>query len=71
VAPVLVAFFTDHIFRDEVRVGDSLAIVCAAATLGAAIMLSVSLRAYRRLLDRPIALTVPEPSGPGEEMMLC
>lgn len=61
VAPVLVAFFTDKVFHDEVRVGDSLAIVCGVATLGAAATLAASLGAYRRLLDDPITLTPATP----------
>jgi MFS family permease len=56
VAPVLVAFFTDIVFHDEVRVGDSLALVCSIATLGAALTLAYSLAAYRTLIDTPITL---------------
>jgi MFS family permease len=52
IAPVLVAFFTDKIFGDEARVGDSLALVCGASTLAAAITLFLCLPAYRHLLDR-------------------
>ncbi|MEP6869626.1 MAG: MFS transporter, partial [Novosphingobium sp.] len=38
-SPVLVAFLTDRVFRDEVRVGDSLAIVCGVSALGAALVI--------------------------------
>ena len=56
VAPLLVAFFTDRVFHDEARVGDSLAIVCAGATALGAFCLACSLRAYRRLIGQPIDL---------------
>lgn len=56
IAPVLVAFLTDYAFGDEVRVGDSLAIVCGFSALGGAAMLARSLRAYRQLLDKPIVV---------------
>ena len=61
VAPLLVAFFTDHVFHDEKRVGDSLAIVCAGASLLGAVALSASLRHYRRLLDRDAEPRLAEP----------
>ncbi|RYE97217.1 MAG: MFS transporter [Oxalobacteraceae bacterium] len=51
VAPVAVAFCTDRIFRDEARVGDSLALVCGIAALGAAVALIAAMKAYRDLLD--------------------
>lgn len=56
VAPVLVAAFTDHVFKDEARVGDSLAVVCSAAALASMVTLYLCLPAYRRLLTHPIAL---------------
>ncbi|MDB5721098.1 MAG: transporter [Alphaproteobacteria bacterium] len=57
IAPVLVAFFTDKVFGDEARVGDSLALVCGFAALGAAVTLASCLPAYRALLDRAEAKT--------------
>lgn len=56
IAPVSVAFLTDKVFRDEMRVGDSLAIVCGIAALMSCAALWMSLRAYRRLIDEPITL---------------
>lgn len=56
IAPVLVAFFTDVVFADEVRVGDALAIVCAGAALLGALTLYACLRHYRRLSEQPITL---------------
>lgn len=49
-APTLVAFITDHVFGDEARVGESLAIVCALSAVLSAIFISLCLPAYRRLL---------------------
>lgn len=51
VAPVAIAFCTDRIFQDEARVGDSLALVCGFAALGAAAALIMAMKAYRQLLD--------------------
>lgn len=50
-APTAVALMTDHVFRDEGRVGDSLAITCAVAAAAGAVFLLRSLPAYRRMLD--------------------
>lgn len=61
-SPVLVAVLTDKVFRDEVRVGDSVAIVCGVATLGAAAMFAWCLRGYHGLLDKPITIEVKLPS---------
>ena len=61
-SPVLVAFLTDKVFRDEVRVGDSVALVCGVATLGAAAMFAWCLRGYHGLLDKPITIEVKLPS---------
>lgn len=48
--PLLVAFFTDFVFGDEMKVGMSLGLVCAlAATLGS-ICLAAAIVPYRRLL---------------------
>lgn len=51
-APVAVALFTDKVFGDEARVGDSLAIVCAITATVATIVLGACLPYYRRLLAR-------------------
>lgn len=56
IAPVLVAFFTDIVFADEVRVGDALAIVCAGCAVAGAVTLYACLGPYRRLIERPIGL---------------
>jgi MFS family permease len=56
IAPTLVAFVTDRIFHDEMRVGDSLAIVCTGAALLSGLSLWGSLSGYRRLLRTPIDL---------------
>lgn len=56
IAPVSVAFLTDKVFRDELRVGDSLGIVCAVAALLSCVSLWLSLKAYRRLMAEPITL---------------
>ncbi|MEE4453701.1 MFS transporter [Novosphingobium resinovorum] len=56
IAPVSVAFLTDKVFRDEMRVGDSLGIVCAVAALLSCGCLWLSLKAYRRLIVQPITL---------------
>lgn len=56
IAPTLVAFFTDKIFRDEMRLGDSLAIVCASASLLSSACLYFLLAGYRRLLAQPISV---------------
>lgn len=52
-APLLVAFLTDKVFRDEMRVGESLAIVSALAAVICFVMVARSLAAFRVLLDRP------------------
>ena len=57
IAPVSVAFLTDKVFRDELRVGDSLGIVCSVAALLSCASLWLSLKAYRRLLAEPIRLS--------------
>ncbi len=54
VAPVLVAVLTDKLFRDEARVGDSLAMVCGVAALSSMIALYRCLAPYRRLQKDPI-----------------
>lgn len=51
-APTIVALLTDHLFQDEVRVGDSLAITCGVAAIASAFFLSRALRAYQRILAR-------------------
>ena len=56
VAPMLVALITDKVFGDELRVGDSLAIVCSAAALGSMATLYLCLPAYLRLRHDPITL---------------
>ncbi len=56
IAPVTVAFLTDNVFHDEMRVGDSLAIVCSVAAIASSITLYFCLKGYRRLLDDPIRL---------------
>ncbi|AXB78693.1 MFS transporter [Novosphingobium sp. P6W] len=56
IAPVTVAFLTDKVFRDELRVGDSLGIVCAISALLSCGALWLSLKAYRRLILDPIRL---------------
>lgn len=50
VAPLLIAFVTDKIFADEVRVGDSLALVGGVAALCSATIVWRTLPAYRRKL---------------------
>lgn len=50
-APTFVALITDHVFGDERRVGDSLAITCAVAAAGATFFLARALPTYRRMLD--------------------
>ena len=50
-APTIVALLTDHLFADETRVGDSLAITCAVASLVSASLLWRALGAYRALRD--------------------
>lgn len=49
-APTAVALITDHIFRDEARVAESLAIVCAACSACGAAFLIRALPAYRAIL---------------------
>lgn len=55
IAPTLVALFTDKVFRDEMRLGDSLAIVCATASFLSSACLYFLLAGYRRLLAKPIS----------------
>ncbi|MGF7154829.1 MFS transporter [Novosphingobium gossypii] len=50
-APTAVALITNHVFNDEGRVGDSLAITCAVAAAAGAVFLFRALPAYRRMLD--------------------
>lgn len=50
-APTLVAFMTDHVLGDERRVGESLAIVCAGASLLTIVFMRRCCAAYRRMLD--------------------
>jgi MFS family permease len=57
IAPVSVAFLTDKVFRDELRVGVSLGIVCTGTALLSCAALWRSLRAYRRLIAHPIRLS--------------
>lgn len=61
IAPVAVAYLTDHIFHDELRVGDSLAIVCSVAAFASSLTLYFCLLGYRRLLENPIRLSVTAP----------
>ena len=49
-APTIVALLTDHVFKDPMRVGDSLAATCIAASLASAFFLWRALRSYRRLI---------------------
>jgi MFS family permease len=49
-APTLVAVLTDYLFKDDARVGESLALVCGASSILTAIMMWRCLPAYRRLL---------------------
>ncbi|KQM21054.1 spinster family MFS transporter [Novosphingobium sp. Leaf2] len=53
-APTVVALITDFVFKDERRVGDSLAITCAAAAAAGTIFLARALPHYRRMLDNPL-----------------
>ena len=46
-APFLVGYFTDHLFRDPAAVGQSLALVGVAAPV-AALFLAIGLGAFRR-----------------------
>jgi MFS family permease len=50
-APTIVALITDHVFADDARVGDSLAITSAVATAAATFFLARALPTYRRMLD--------------------
>jgi MFS family permease len=54
-APTIVALITDHVFGDEARVGDSLAITSAVAAAAATFFLARALPSYRRLLDEASA----------------
>lgn len=49
-APTVVALITDFVFRDEAKVGFSLAITCTAAAIASAFFLWRSLRSYRSLM---------------------
>lgn len=51
-APTVVALVTDQVFGDPLKVGTSLAIVCAVASAGAAWLLFSSLPHYRRALEQ-------------------
>lgn len=51
-APTIVALLTDHVFRDEMRVGDSLAITCLCAALAGTFFLWRALVAYRAIGSR-------------------
>jgi MFS family permease len=66
IAPTLVAFFTDKVFQDEARVGDSLAIVCSVAAVLSGISLYGSLAGYRRLLNLPIEARIELHAAPAE-----
>jgi MFS family permease len=50
-APTIVALLTDRVFKNEQRVGDSLAITSGVAATLSALLLWRSLKAYRRFLD--------------------
>lgn len=50
-APTFVALITDHVFGDEGRVGDSLAITCAVAAAASTVFIARALPTYRRMLD--------------------
>jgi MFS family permease len=49
-APTIVAVLTDHLFHDEKRVGEALALACTIAALLGCFFLSRALRAYRRMV---------------------
>lgn len=61
-SPVLVALLTDKLFQDEIRVGDSLAIVCGLSSLVSAGLFWRVVGGYRHLLDEPIRLKADEPA---------
>jgi MFS family permease len=50
-APTFVALITDHVFHDETRVGDSLAITCGLAAVAGTFFLSRALKTYREMID--------------------
>jgi len=50
--PTAVALVTDHLFHDEGMIRYSLLLVCATSYLGAATLLWLGLRPFRRSLDR-------------------
>lgn len=50
-APTFVALITDHVLHDEGRVGDALALTCAAAAAASALFITRALPSYRRMLD--------------------
>lgn len=49
-APTIVALLTDFVFRDDARVGESLALTCMVAAMLAMFFISRAVRAYRRML---------------------
>lgn len=50
-APTFVALITDHVFHDEQRVGDSLAITCGIAAAAGALILARALKTFRLMVD--------------------
>lgn len=57
--PFLVAFFTDFVFHDEMKVGLSLGLVCALAAALGAVCLAAAVIPYRKLMAR-LEATAPE-----------
>ena len=57
--PFLVAFFTDFVFHDEMKVGLSLGLVCALAAALGAVCLAAAIIPYRKLMAS-LEATAPE-----------
>ena len=63
-APTIVALITDRVYGDEMRVAESLAYTCAAASLAGFFFLWNSLRYFRRMIDQDLDGKLKHKSSP-------